>query len=186
MLEWISILLWLSESSHSPRDRTARALIVFSCIGVMYELPSLNCGHCLVDTKCFGVDIAHFVVVVKRVQACFGAGLRLLDTSPEFRYMCATQVFLLHILKYLEGRLNQPGPCISSTAEDIYKSEDHAKLWVSRLKSLSNLEIQRELISSSRLRVLTLSEGTSGVQSSPMSGNAEELVLPSYYLIINT
>ena len=46
---------------------------MFSCIGVMYELPSLNCGHCLVDTKCFGVDIAHFVVVVKRVQACFGA-----------------------------------------------------------------------------------------------------------------
>ena len=46
---------------------------MFSYIGVMYELPSLNCGHCLVDTKCFGVDIAHFVVVVKRVQACFGA-----------------------------------------------------------------------------------------------------------------
>jgi hypothetical protein len=39
----------------------------------MYELPSLNCGHCLIDTKCFGIDIAHFVVVVKRVQACFGA-----------------------------------------------------------------------------------------------------------------
>ena len=35
------------------------------------------------------------------------------DTSPEFRCICATQVFLLHILKYLEGRLNQPGPCIS-------------------------------------------------------------------------
>jgi hypothetical protein len=57
---------------------------VFSCIGVMYELPSLNCGHCLVDTKCFGVDIAHFVVVgetrssVFWCGACFGAGLRLI------------------------------------------------------------------------------------------------------------
>jgi hypothetical protein len=46
---------------------------VFSNISVIYELPSLNCGHCLVDTKCFGVNIAHFVVVVKRVKACFGA-----------------------------------------------------------------------------------------------------------------
>ena len=46
---------------------------MFSYISVMYELPSLNCDHCLVDTKCFGVDIAHFVMVVRRVKACFGA-----------------------------------------------------------------------------------------------------------------
>jgi hypothetical protein len=39
----------------------------------MYELPALNCGHCLVNTKYFGVDITHFMIVVKRVKACFGA-----------------------------------------------------------------------------------------------------------------
>jgi hypothetical protein len=39
----------------------------------MYELPALNCNHYLINKKCFGVDIAHFVVMVKRVKACFGA-----------------------------------------------------------------------------------------------------------------
>jgi hypothetical protein len=61
---------------------------MFSYIGVMYELPSLNCGHCLVDTKCFGINIAHFIVVGKTRSsvfwcgACFGAGIRLAEQAP--------------------------------------------------------------------------------------------------------
>jgi hypothetical protein len=55
------------------RYNITRVLIFFSCVSVIYKLPALNYSHCLVDTKYFGIDIAHFIVVVKRVKACFSA-----------------------------------------------------------------------------------------------------------------
>jgi hypothetical protein len=44
---------------------------MFNYISVMYKLPSLNCGHCLVNIKCFNVNIAHFVVVGKTRLSVF-------------------------------------------------------------------------------------------------------------------
>jgi hypothetical protein len=49
----------------------------------VYKVPSLNYGHCLVNTNRFGIDIAYFVVVsgtrlnVFWCGACFGAGVGL-------------------------------------------------------------------------------------------------------------
>jgi hypothetical protein len=40
----------------------------------MDELPSLNCGHCLVNPNRFGVDITHFAVVDVRVLSVFWCG----------------------------------------------------------------------------------------------------------------
>jgi hypothetical protein len=48
-----------------------------SYIGVICELPSLNCSNCLVNTTRFGDFIAHLVVVVRTRHASFGAGTAL-------------------------------------------------------------------------------------------------------------
>jgi hypothetical protein len=55
----------------------------------VYKVPSLNCGHCLVNPNRFGVDIAHFVVVGRTrlsvfwCGACFGAGVRLVGIGEN-------------------------------------------------------------------------------------------------------
>jgi hypothetical protein len=51
--------------------------IVYSCIRVICELPSLNCSNCGVNPTRFGDLIVYLVVVVRTRKACFGAGLRL-------------------------------------------------------------------------------------------------------------
>ena len=73
MLERVSLLLRLSEASNTPREPTTATPIVISSIVIIYELPSLNCGHCLVNPNRFSVDIAHFAVVSETRLACFSA-----------------------------------------------------------------------------------------------------------------
>jgi hypothetical protein len=67
------LLLRLNKAFNTPREPIAAAPIVISSIVIMYKLPSLNCGHCLVNPNRFGVDIAHFIVVNKTRLACFSA-----------------------------------------------------------------------------------------------------------------
>jgi hypothetical protein len=60
--------------------------VVYSCIGVICELPSLNYSNCGVNPTRFSDFITYLVVVVRTRKACFGAGLRLivsrLDSLP--------------------------------------------------------------------------------------------------------
>jgi hypothetical protein len=69
---------------------------VIRSIAKVYKVPSLNCGHYLVNTNRFGVYIAHFVVVdgtrfsVLWCGACFGAGVRLIAngaTMTDWQYV---------------------------------------------------------------------------------------------------
>jgi hypothetical protein len=50
---------------------------VLSCIAIICELPSLNYSNYGINSLRFKISIAHFVVVLKRAEACFSAGRAL-------------------------------------------------------------------------------------------------------------
>jgi|SRR6266536_3083555 len=74
MPERVGILFGLGEASNTPGERTTIALVFPSCCSIITKLSSLNCSNSCVNTLRFDVFIAHFVVVVRRGEACFGAG----------------------------------------------------------------------------------------------------------------
>jgi hypothetical protein len=87
MLERVSLLLRLNKASNTPREPITAALIVISSIIIIYKLPSLNCGHYLVNPNRFSVDIAHFVVVNETRLACFGAEVLWCGRSVNLQNM---------------------------------------------------------------------------------------------------
>ncbi len=74
MPERVDFLLGLSEAPNAPGQRTTVTFVLPGCLGVITELPSLNCSNCYVNMTRFDVFVAHFVVVVRRELTCFGAG----------------------------------------------------------------------------------------------------------------
>ena len=90
--EGVSFLFCLSKASNASRNSYTRAFVLLSCIGIICELSSLNRCNCGVNSSRFEVFIAHFVLVVKSVLACFGGGralvgksvTRAVPVSPEF------------------------------------------------------------------------------------------------------
>ena len=51
MPERIGLLLGLSETTNTPGYGATVTLILPGCIGVITELPSLNCSNCIVNTS---------------------------------------------------------------------------------------------------------------------------------------
>src|SRR6266487_1457518 len=83
--EGVGFLLCLGKASNASRNSRTRAFILLSCIAVICTLSSLNCSNCGVNSFRFKEFIAHFVVVVKRVLTCFGAGRALVR---DIGYLC--------------------------------------------------------------------------------------------------
>ena len=84
--ERIYFLLRLSKTAYTPGHRTVRAFVMLSCISVIRKLPSLNCSNCGINPSRFDEFITHFVVVVIRVEACFGAGRALVRDIGYTRF----------------------------------------------------------------------------------------------------
>jgi len=99
VLEWIRFLLWLRKATDSSRDSATVTLELPSYISIISKLPSLNYGHCLVDTTWFDEFIAHLGGGVGCVLSVFWCGTSVM-AQPGVLEMC--EIWDTTILGFLD------------------------------------------------------------------------------------
>jgi hypothetical protein len=112
--ERVGLLLCLSKASNTSGHSSTRAFKVLSCIAIICKLPSLNCSNYGINSLRFEISIAYFVVVLKRAEACFGAGRALVQDV----LWCGISVTAYRInLAYVHRCPGSYGKCNSKIAD---------------------------------------------------------------------